>query len=380
MRSTVLTWQKAGDWKQRESELARASTIICFGPRSLLETGDARSELAGIAKDAIIIGCSTGGQFSGATLLDDEIVALAMSFDRTATEGICLTREPGTTDEDLGMRIGAALTREDLAGVFLLSDGVAINGSKLVAGLRTGLGRDVPVTGGLAGDGANFEQTFVFGPGAAGSNVVAAIGFYGNAIKIGHGSYGGWQIFGPKRTVTRSEGNILHELDGKSALSLYERYLSPEEVQNLPASALLFPLLIGDPTSPGHEVVRTVLAIDKDKGTMTFAGDIPQGWSARLMHGAFDALNEGAGQAGQAARAMLPEEPEASILVSCIGRRLLLGQAVAEELKSAMQHLGPATPAIGFYSYGEISPHAVSMRCDIHNQTMTITSFTERTS
>lgn len=377
MRAVTAIWQKAGDWFLHAQNLEQASAVICFGPRALLETGTAQRELAALAARGAVIGCSTGGQFAGQGLLEDAIVAMIFIFERTRVEAIALNRDHFGSDSAVGSAIGQALTAPDLAGVFLLSDGLGINGSALVKGLQSGLGCEVPVTGGLAGDGADFGRTYVFGPKAAGSSVVAAVGFYGKALRVGHGSYGGWRIFGPRRLVTRSEGNVLFELDGKPALDLYERYLSPEEAAQLPASALLFPLMIADPAAPDHEVVRTVLGIDRAAGSMTFAGDIPQGWTARLMHGASDNLNNGAGLAGKAAHDMLPGAPEAAILVSCIGRRLLLGQNVGEELRSAIGALGEQTPAIGFYSYGEIAPQATSMRCDIHNQTMTITTFRE---
>lgn len=379
MRSTVLTWHSPGDWAKDAGALAGADVVICFGPRDKLEAEAARRELADHAGHAVLLGCSTGGQFSGDQLRDSDIVALALSFDRTPVRGIGLRREEGESDAALGARLGKELNRDDLAGVFVLSDGTNINGSSLISGLLGTLGENIPVTGGLAGDGADFRQTFVFGPGAGGTDVAAAVGFYGTAIRIGHGSFGGWQYFGPRRIVTRSSANVLYELDGKPALDLYERYLTPEEIEGLPASALLFPLLIGDPAAPDHEIVRTVLAIDRETRAMTFAGDVPEGWSARLMHGVFDELNAGAGKAAYAARHMLPagRQPDASILISCIGRRLLLGQNTSEELKAVLAQIGAQSPAIGFYSYGEISPHGVSGRCDIHNQTMTVTSFVE---
>ena len=379
MRSTVLTWRCAGDWAKDVDALSSADVVICFGPRDKLEDGTARRELAEQAKSAILIGCSTGGQFSGDEIRDSDIVALAMRFDSTAVRGVSFRREDGESDAELGTRIGKGLHGDTLAGVFILSDGTNINGSSLISGLLGVLGADIPVTGGLAGDGADFRQTFVFGPGTGGTDVAAAVGFYGTAIRIGHGSFGGWQYFGPRRVVTRSAGNVLFELDGKPALDLYQRYLTPEEIEGLPASALLFPLLIGDPAVPDHEIVRTVLAVDRDTRAMTFAGDVPEGWSARLMHGVFDELNAGAGKAAYAARHMLPQgrQPDASILISCIGRRLLLGQNTSEELKAVLAQIGAQSPAIGFYSYGEISPHGVSGRCDIHNQTMTVTSFVE---
>jgi hypothetical protein len=180
--------------------------------------------------------------------------------------------------------------------------------------------------------------------------------------------------------VTKSAGNILFELDGEPALDLYERYLGEEDAKGLPGSALLFPIQVHDVAHPDSAVVRTVLAVDHDARSMTFAGDVPQGWTAQLMRGNLDRLAGGAADAARQARAGLDagaDDGTFAILVSCIGRRLLMGQRTTAEVEAAGAELGAATPRIGFYSYGEISPHAQSGQCELHNQTMTVTSFAE---
>src|SRR6202022_2741134 len=204
-----------------------------------------------------------------------------------------------------GETIGRALSREDLAGIFVLSDGLNVNGGELVNGLVAAIGPNIPLTGGLAGDGADFTETLVGGDCVPRARMAVGVGFYGSAIRIGHGSAGGWDLFGPRRQVTKSTGNVLFELDGQPALDLYERYLGPEESQGLPGSALLFPIQVYDPAQPDTAVVRTVLAVDHDKRSMTFAGDVPQGWTAQLMHGNFDRLAEGAADAARQARISL---------------------------------------------------------------------------
>jgi hypothetical protein len=254
-----------------------------------------------------------------------------------------------------------------------------VNGSELVAGIGMEVG-DVPISGGLAGDGSQFVETMVGLDCPPERGKVAAIGFYGRAIKIGYGSAGGWDVFGPKRRITSAKGNVLFQLDGRPALDLYERYLGEDEIDALPGSALLFPLQIQDPSRPDHQVVRTVLAVDRDKRSMTFAGDMPEGWVAQLMRGNFDRLAAGAAQAGQLARDDLGDvngQDGVAILVSCIGRKLLMGQQVAAEIEAAGAALGPQLKRIGFYSYGEIAPHATSGTCELHNQTMTITTLVE---
>jgi hypothetical protein len=173
---------------------------------------------------------------------------------------------------------------------------------------------------------------------------------------------------------------VLLELDGKPALTLYERYLGEDEIEALPGSALLFPLQIHDPERPEHQVVRTVLAVDRDAKSMTFAGDMPEGWNAQLMRGTFHRLAEGAAEAAQQARdglASCRDDDGVAILISCIGRRLLMGQRALDEVEAAGAVLGSHLPGVGFYSYGEISPHATSGICELHNQTMTVTTISE---
>jgi hypothetical protein len=380
MRSQQITWNPQSGWSPVKAEVKNASLVFYFGTRQMLSCGKRYQELRELFPSAHILGCSTGGQINSSDISDDEIVAAAIGFDATRIRLVCQDISDAHQSRSCGETIGQALKQQDLAGVFVLSDGLNVNGSELVGGLVGAIGSGIPVTGGLAGDGADFTETLVGGDCAPRPRMVVAIGFYGTAIRIGHGSAGGWDLFGPRRQVTKSAGNVLFELDGEPALDLYERYLGPEDSKGLPGSALLFPIQVHDATRPDSAVVRTVLAIDKDARSMTFAGDVPQGWTAQLMHGNFDRLAEGAADAGRQARAGLGAvdgDGQFSLLVSCIGRRLLMGQRTSDEVEAAGGELGARTLKLGFYSYGEISPHAKSGVCELHNQTMTVTLFAE---
>jgi len=213
--------------------------------------------------------------------------------------------------------------------------------------------------------------------GVPAQGVVAALGLYGCRLNVGFGSLGGWDPFGPQRLITRSEGNILYELDGKSALGLYKHYLGAHAAE-LPASGLLIPLSI---TVEGHaaSVVRTILAIDESAQSLTFAGDIPQGAYARLMKANFNRLIDGASAAARTSHEPLgSNSPELALLISCVGRKLVLKQRTGDEVEAVRQVLGERTVLTGFYSYGEIAPFAPGANCELHNQTMTITTVSER--
>lgn len=380
MRVQQINWTKQSGWSGAEGPSKDASLVLYFGSREALACGARYNELRQSFPSAHIVGCSTGGQISKDDISDDEVVAAAIGFDATKLR---LSRQEITDprhSRECGEAIGRDLFADDLAGVFVLSDGLNVNGSELVAGLRKVISADTSLTGGLAGDGADFRQTLVGADCVPRARTVAAVGLYGSAIRVGHGCAGGWDLFGPRRHVTKSAGNVLFELDGKPALDLYERYLGPEESKGLPGSALLFPIQVHDAEKPETAVVRTVLAIDRTNGSMTFAGDIPQDWTAQFMRGNLDRLAAGAAEAARQAREGVCANHENeifSILVSCIGRRLLMGQRANDEVEAVGAELGRDTPRVGFYSYGEISPHAQSGLCELHNQTMTVTTLAE---
>ena len=383
MRVAQLTWSDTAGWAVAPGERTHADLVFFFGSRQALACGARYRELRAMYPDAHILGCSTGGQIRNQDVSDDEIAAAAIRFDATPLRVACEPAPAPERSRACGEAIGRALAAQSLAGIFVLSDGLNVNGSELVAGIIGAVGKQVSVTGGLAGDGAEFRETLVGADCPPRKQVVAAVGFYGTAIRIGHGSAGGWDEFGPRRQITHSRGNVLFEFDGEPALDLYERYLGEDEARGLPGSGLLFPLRIFDPERPDHDIVRTILAVDHQARSMTFAGDVPEGWTAQLMRGNFDRLAAGAAMAArQAADGVGPGRTgsdQVAILVSCIGRRLLMGQHTADELEAASAEFGPHIPQLGFYSYGEISPHRVSGVCELHNQTMTVTTIAEAT-
>jgi hypothetical protein len=255
---------------------------------------------------------------------------------------------------------------------------VCSNGTALVQGLLAGVPAGVAVTGGLAGDGARFARTWVLHEGQARSGVACAVGLYGERLSVGHGCGGGWSDFGPERRVTRARGNVLHELDGRPALDLYREYLG-DRAHGLPGTALLFPLAIRRPGErDAKPLVRTILGIDDAQRSMTFAGDIPEGSIARLMRASTDGLVDSAGAAGRdAAAGLAADRPALVLAVSCVGRRLVLGERTEEEVELVREAMPAACTQLGFYSYGEIAPGQAHATADLHNQTMTVTVFQE---
>ena len=354
--------------------------LMVFAPSDALQTSGIAQEITEISPETLVIGCSTGTSITGETLFDDGFAAVAVGFDHTTLRMAHAELHEPAASLDAGERIGQELTGDGLRYVLVLSDGLDVNGSALVRGLASTLGPDVVVSGGLAADGPRFAATCVLADGRAVANTVAAIGFYGDHLQVGIGSGGGWNEFGPKREITRAEGNTLFEFDGQPALDLYERYLG-NEAAGLPASGLLYPLMIYAP-SEQLGLVRTILSVDREARSLTFAGDMPVGWQARLMRGQYRNLVKGAEHAAQDAltslrRKMPTLNPALSLMVSCVGRRILLGQRTVGELNAVRDVLGNNGPLIGFYSNGEIGPHDAPLGCGLHNQTVTMTLLAE---
>lgn len=367
-------WTAEAGWRfdAAAAELHDAQLALYFAAPGSHVDGQWLRELRDRFPVAKLVGCTTGGEILGAEVYDGTVVAAAVHFSHSQVELRSESLDACGGSYEAGRRLGTNLPHQGLRAAFVLSDGTRVNGSELVRGCKETLPPDTILTGGLAGDGAAFKETLVGADSPLAPGIVLAVGFYGERLQIRHGSFGGWDSFGPERIITRSEGNVLYELDNQPALDLYKRYLG-DAAAGLPGSALLFPLRIHQ--DKATDLVRTVVGIDEERRSMIFAGDIPVGCSAQLMHGDFDHLIEGAAEAarqtgGDGAGSL-------ALLISCIGRKLLLGQRVVEEVEAVTGVLGAACLPIGFYSYGEISPHQFSGSCELHNQTMTITVFHE---
>ncbi len=373
MHVTTLRYTPAAGWSASLPEVDPERTLVlCFGATRFQDDTEPIRELA-TAVSGNLIGCSTAGEIFGPAVVDETLAVAVAEFEET---GLRVVSEPinAHTSFDAGVAVARRLADDDLKAVFVLSDGLDVNGTDLVRGINTIVSPTVVVTGGLAGDGSRFEQTWVVVDGKPVSRFVTAVGLYGEAVRVGHGSKGGWDKFGPERVVTKSKGSFVYELDGTPILQLYKEYLG-DLAEELPASGLLFPLALRKPGEDGH-LVRTILGMDEEAQSLTFAGDVPQGQRVQLMQANFDRLVDGAEDAAASALQMSLEGADLVVAISCVGRRLVLGERTEDELEATLHVLPDGTQQVGFYSYGEISPYAEGS-CDLHNQTMTLTTFGE---
>jgi len=380
MQVEELRWTPLTGWHTEKGPSGgRADLVIYFGDRDALRCGTRFAELRAAYPEAHLVGGSATATILGGELDRKNVVASAIRFANTR---IAVAKREGVTkatSRACGEAVGRELTAPDLVGVFVLADGMQVDGSGLTAGLSHVLADGCTITGGMTSDPLDYTEALAGADAPPASGVVAAVGFYGPNIRFSSGHACGWDAFGPRRRITRASGNVLFELDDKPALELYERYIG-EGISGGVASGVIFPLLISPPDQPEHAMVRAILGMDRTSGAMTFAGDMPVGWIARLMRGNLDRLALGAADAARQVCGGLPETALGDrlvLMVTCTGRFLLMGQRAVDEIAFARDELGPNVSCLGFYSYGEIAPAAGSRGAELHNQTMTIAALAE---
>lgn len=353
--------------------------MIVFGALRFFESQTLAETLKKIAPESALIGCSTAGEIAVDRVYDNKCIITAIKFEHTQVNAVTTPLADMNDSFAAGARLAAELPQENLTGVLLLGTGVAINGSALVAGLESALPEGVKISGGLAADAGAFKQTWTIGPAGSSDQHIVAVGLYGEQIQLSYGSYAGWEPFGPARKVTRCEGNVLYELDGTRALDVYKRYLG-DYAKDLPRSGLLFPFAMLNSAQEKHGIFRTILAVNEAEGSLTLAGDIDPNGYLELMHSSTEKLINGAETAAKTAQKNHSHTPENSlaILVSCIGRKLVMGDRIDEEVEAVADTLGNSATITGYYSNGEIAGTEFHHGCRLHNQTMTITWISER--
>lgn len=352
--------------------------VLVFGSVAAITSPGLLPGLRAAFGDAALAGCTTAGEISGKGVTDDHLVVTALHFDDPGFEVATTLLADMGDSAAAGLRLARQLGRPGLHDVLVLGQGVNINGSALIEGFRQGLPPQVALSGGLAGDAGAFQQTFTLSSQAVSSEQIVAIGFCAPQLTVRHGSFHGWQPFGPARKVTRCKRNILFELDGSPALEVYKRYLG-EYAKDLPGSGLLFPFEMLSAERQALGQIRTILGVDEARGSLVLAGDIDASGYLRLMHAATDSLVDGAREAALATGVTgAPHGDSLALLVSCVGRKLVMGARVDDEVDAVTEVFGAGTQIAGFYSNGEISPALGGFAgCRLHNQTMTITHLAE---
>lgn len=377
MKTVQLAKHSDKDWEYLSDKLElKAPLVLALGNRFMLEEKGIHEELRQKFPDGHIVFGSTSGDITAEYVSDQSITVTAIEFEKTAFQ--IETSNLLTSDVDsfkTGEQLIKKFNTEGLKHVFVVSEGSLINGSQLAKGMNAAVNSSVLITGGLCGDAARFEKTLASYNEDPKQGEIIAIGFYGETFEASFAIHGGWIPFGPERIVTSSQTNVLFELDNQPALDLYKKYLG-EKSKELPGAALLYPLNVKS-ANEKQSYVRTILNIDEEANAMVLAGDIPANSRVQLMMTNVDNIANASELAARQAIEKRNTKPQLALLVSCIGRKLVLDQRVEEEIEEVVSVVGDTTTICGFYSYGEIAPFNSEMNCQLHNQTMTITLISE---
>ena len=359
-------------------KILKEPLVLVFGNRLMLEDKNVFNEIRRVFKDGHLVFGSTAGDITSESVDDESITVTAIEFERSYFEikiANVLNSENKIKSLKTGKDLIEQLPKEGLKYVFVVSDGSFINGSQLAMGMNSATINNLLITGALCGDAARFKKTLTSYNEQPKEGEIVAIGFYGDSLEVSFATNGGWTPFGPERVVTKSKDNILYELDNKPALDLYKNYLG-DKSKELPGAALLYPLKVKS-SDKNKSIVRTILNINEEENSMILAGDILEGSLVQLMMTNVDNILSAAGIGAEQALDLRVNKPELAILVSCIGRKLVLDQRVEEEVEEVIEVVGKDATICGFYSYGEIAPFDGEMNCQLHNQTMAITLMSE---
>jgi hypothetical protein len=367
-----------GNWRGDESSInpSKCQLVFAFGSSEQLLLPGNLDHLRNAYPNADLVTASTAGEIIHDGVYDNSIVATAIELEQSTLKSVKTHINEHVSSFEAGLFLKEQLQSDDLSGIFIISDGLMVEGSELVRGFNHENSKNIPITGGLAGDAARFQNTYTSLNEAPGNGNIIAVGFYGANMHIGHGSLGGWDEFGYERKITRSDKNILFEVDEEKALDLYKRYLG-SFAEQLPGSALMFPLSMRVPGADKY-LIRTILATDDNESAMIFAGNMPQGSTVRMMRGDIQKLIRASATAAKdSVESLKNRKPQLTLMLSCVGRKIIMDKKVDEEVLAAEEMLDGDCAVAGFYTYGGLSPFGIGTPCELHNQTMTITTFSE---
>ena len=378
MKTAIYTCHSGNLLVQPKSDILqneKVQLVLCFGNKQSIAEAGAYTLLNNTFPNAVITICSAAGAIVNTSVEDNSFTATAIQFKKTTVQSHSVNIDDYACSYEAGFSLMKEIDAAETKFIFLLSDGQKVNGSELIRGINEANTTQIPVSGGLAADGYNFVSTLTGVNAVPGKGNIIAIALCGKELVVKYGTDAGWENFGPERVVTKAVTNRLFEIDGKNALDLYKKYLG-KEADALPGSALFFPLSL-KLSEEAEPLVRTILSIDNSDKSMVFAGDVPKGSKVRFMRANLDRLTNAATNAAIQTLDSNASIPKLAILVSCVGRKLVLNERIDEELTAVDEVFRSQTILTGFYSYGEIAPCLTKDSSQLHNQTMSITTFYE---
>ena len=327
-----------------------------------------------------ILGCSSSGEIVEDQLLEEGLSVTVLEFKDTKVKTSLVHFKDYDDSYNAGVEVMKNLNAEKLKGILVFSEGLNINGSKLVEGMESLNLNNSVIGGGTAGDYLKFNETWVYYNNKKYNNAIVAVGLYGENLNISFGSASGITALGVEKKITSSSKNVLYTIDDKRALDVYKEWFKGFGIEDIEGLLLQCPIEISKNFNQEEGLVRTPIAYNEEEGSVTFTGEIPEGKFLRMMRADVEKMIEASHSAVKSSMEKLNKEKESNVLnlmVSCAGRKALLGTETEDELIEANQITEDAnSKQIGFYSYGEFTN--VNNKSEFVNQTMTVISIEEK--
>jgi hypothetical protein len=334
---------------------------VGYDQRSLLQA--VREATGG----APLSGCSGEGTISGddADESNFSVVVMAISSDDLRWHN-GLATGLGADSRTTGQQVAQSLSSDlstDAVGLFVFPDGTTVNFDHFFAGLEGELSSDqfLPLWGGGAGDNFAMVQTYQYCDDEVVSDGVAYALLSGEAhlastIGIGYIPIGG------ERKVTRSQGNVIYEIDGKPALEVLQEYL-PDRVltedwgRYIPTFGLSF-------RAPSHMedeeyILRGINSVNTADGSVSLQTDVQEDTSVWFSSRDKEKIITGLDRMADRIKEELGgAQPKLVLHFDCCsrGKIMLRDQEKLQIFRRFRQAVGPEVPWAGFYTYGEIGP------------------------
>ena len=321
---------------------------LVYGVRSVLGT----IPLAGGSTAGEIIPQGPTSHSCVVMLLASDVMSCSVGL------GEEVDRVPREAGQQAGYTAAQGFRGSPRAGFLLFGDGLIASYAEVVRGLQEALGTSALIVGGMTGDDLRFLQTYQYANDRAVSHAVVGV-LLGGACKIGVGIEHGFAPISKPRQITRASANVLYELDGHPAASVYEEYFGSDLLQRmrkegLTRQGIAFPLGLQGP-SPNQWLLRNVIAFEGD-GSLSCNGEVLEGSWLQLMMSSRNLALEAAHRAALQAIRPLNRVACALIFDSALRRTLLGAQQAATEIAQIRKVIGPSTPMAGCYTYGEQAP------------------------
>lgn len=317
-----------------------------------------------------LVGASTAGEIVNDLMYDGIITGFLfdISQDEYAIFGSKYDSENPFATCKLAGEFAAG--RFQNPAVLVMSGGVSIDAEQVVYGLKAGIGREVPIFGGMAADDLQLSATYAFTADLVTSHGVAILVFDNDKVEVKGLAISGWESVGMEQTITHAEGNIVYAINNEPAVNAFIKYFgyfdntdTKHSISNISAQ---YPLQIL--RDDGSSVLRAPLMSVPENGSLILTGGVRTGDKFRFsIAPGFEVIDQTIDEFGDW-KQQAPEA-DALILFSCKGRHAALGPMIEDEVKGIYDFWGK--PMIGFFTYGEIGNTKDGV-CDFHNETCSL--------